>query len=73
MWKMVERCTADGTLEALRNGNLATGIPVGNRKPAPEKPTWKRQGENGPAGSKVPKSAAPQERDEESDGGFFEK
>ena len=72
MWKVIQRCNADGTLEALRDGKLATSIPVGTRKPGREKPKSKREGQNGRAGSKSSKSAAPQEQAEESDGGFFE-
>lgn len=72
MWKMVEQSTVDGTLEALRDGKLATSMPRDKRKPAPEKPKSKPEGKNGRAGSKSSKSAAPQVQDEESDGGFFE-
>lgn len=72
MWKVVEQCTADGTLEALRDGKLATGIPVGHWKPALEKPSSKSQSKNDRGRSRSSKSAALQEHDEESDGGFFE-
>lgn len=72
MWNVVEQCTADGTLEALRDGKLANTIPSGKKKPAAEKPRSKRKGKNGRAESKSTKGAAPQEQDEESDGGFFE-
>ena len=74
MWKMVERCSVDGTLDALRDGKLATGIPVGQKKPAPEKPRSNREGKNGGTGSKSAKGAAPleQDEDEDDDGGFFE-
>ena len=70
VWKIVEQCTAEGTLEALKDGKLATSIPVGKREPAPEKPRSNREGKNGGAGSKSSKT---QGQDEESDGGFFEK
>ena len=72
IWKMVEQCTADGTLEALRDGKLVTGTPAKEKKPPPEKPRSTRNGENGLAGSELAKDTAPQEG-EESDGGFFEK
>ena len=74
MWKIVEQCSADGTLEALREGKLAMGIPAGKKTPGPEKPTSKRErNKNTRAGSKSSKSAVPpQEQHEESDGGFFE-
>ena len=72
MWDVVERCTADGTLETLRDGKLAMSIPAGNRKIHPEKARSKRQSKNDRAGSKASKSAVPKEQDEESDGGFFE-
>ena len=72
MWDVVERCTADGTLETLRDGKLATSIPAGNRKIYPEKARSKRQSKNDRAGSKASKSAVLREQDEESDGGFFE-
>lgn len=67
MWKVVEQCTADGTLGALREGNLETGIPTGK-----EKPRSKRKGKDDGAGSKSSKGAALKEQDEASDGGFFE-
>ena len=73
MWKVVERCTAEGTLEALREGRVAVGISVGKGTPAPEKNRSKREAKKGHVGSKSSKSVAPQEQDEESDGGFFEK
>ena len=70
MWDVVERCTADGTLEALRDGKLATGKVAGNRKHEPEKARSKRQSKNG---REVSKGAVAQEQQqEESDGGFFE-
>lgn len=72
MWKEVERCTTEGTLEALRDGKLATSIQVGKRRPAREKPRLKRDGKDDRAGSKLSKSAALQNQDEEDDGGFFE-
>ena len=72
IWNMVEQCTADGTLEALRDGKLVTGISAKEKKPPPEKPRSTRKVENGLAESKLAKDIAPQE-DEESDGGFFEK
>lgn len=72
MWKVVERCTADGTLEALRDGKLATSIQAGKKKNVPEIPRAKRGSESGHAGSKSVKSAARREQDEDSDGGFFE-
>ena len=66
MWKTVEQCTADGTLEALRDGKLATDTAVEKKKLDNEEP---REGKNG---SKTSKSPPPKEQDEESDGGFFE-
>ena len=69
MWDVVERCSADGTLEALRDGKLATGIIVGNRKHGPEKARSKRGSRND---REVAKGAVEQEQHEESDGGFFE-
>ena len=71
IWKMVEQCTADGTLEALRDGKLVTGISAKEKRPPPEKIRPTRKGENGLTGSKPAKNIAPQEG-EESDGGFFE-
>lgn len=74
MWMVVERCTADGVLEALRDGKLADGISVGKKKAAADKTRSKREGKNGRAGgSKSLKNAESTEQDEESDGGFFEK
>ena len=72
MWDVVERCTADGTLDALRDGKLATSLPVGHRKHQLEKARSKRPSKNDRAGSKMSKSAGAQEQHEESDGGFFE-
>ena len=72
IWKMVEQCTADGTLEALRDGKLGTGVSTKEKKPSLEKPRSTRKGENGLAGSEPAKDTTPQEG-EESDGGFFEK
>ena len=72
LWKVVEQCTADGTLEALRDGKLATRIPVSERKTTMEKPRSKGESKNGRNGSQSSKSAAPQKQDEGSDGGFFE-
>ena len=73
MWDVVERCTADGTLDALRDGKLAEGIVAGNnRKHSTGKARSKRQSKNDRAGSKASKSAGAQEQHEESDGGFFE-
>ena len=72
LWKVVEQCTADGTLEALRDGKLATRIPVGKRKTTLEKLRSKGESKNGRDESELSKSAVPQEQDEGSDGGFFE-
>ena len=72
MWKVVEQCTADGNLEALREGKLATGIPASKRASAPEKSTSKHNNKTARAGSKSSQGAVPQEQHEESDGGFFE-
>lgn len=73
MWQVVEQCTAQGTLEALRDGKVATSISIGERKPsAPEKPRSKQDNKNGPAGLKSSKTTARQAQDDESDGGFFE-
>ena len=70
MWKVVERCTAEGTLEALRDGKLATSI---SRKPAVQETRSKSESKNSRAGSKSSQGAVPQEQQhEESDGGFFE-
>ena len=69
MWHVVERCAAEGTLEALRDGKVAIGIPGGKLTPAMEKDGEKREGKSG---SKAAKSAALLERDGDSDGGFFE-
>ena len=72
MWDVVERCTADGTLDALRDGKLATGMVAGNRKYGPEKVGSKRQSKNDRAASKASKGAVAEEQHDESDGGFFE-
>lgn len=75
MWQVVQQCTAEGTLEALRDGKWATSTPVGKRKPsAPEKLGSKHDNKNGPAaaGSQSSKTTARQAQDDESDGGFFE-
>ena len=72
LWKVVEQCTADGTLEALRDGKLATRIPVSRRKTTPEKPRSKGESKNSRDESQSSKSVAPQRQDEGSDGGFFE-
>lgn len=74
MWKMVERCSADGTLDTLRDGKLETSIPVGKRRPAPEKLRSNQERKDGGTGSKSAKGAAPleQDEDEDGDGGFFE-
>ena len=72
IWNMVEQCTVDGTLEALRDGKLVSGIIAQERRSPPENPRLKRKGKNDRAGSKPAKDIAPQEGDE-SDGGFFEK
>lgn len=73
MWEVVERCTADGTLDALRDGGLATGMAAGNGKHRPEKGRSKRPSKNDRVGSKAAKGAvAQEEQGEESDGGFFE-
>ena len=72
MWKLVEQSTADGTLEALRDGKLATSSSGDGRKPAPDEPGSRREGNNSRAASTFSKIAALQVQDEESDGGFFE-
>ena len=74
MWHVVERCAAEGTLEALREGKLAAGIPIGRTTPAPlEKAGAKCEGRNGGlVESKAAKRAKSLERDGDSDGGFFE-
>ena len=73
VWKMVEQCTADGTLEALRDGKLVTGPSAKEKKPRPEKTRPIRKGGNGLTGSKSAKYVAPPRQEgEESDGGFFE-
>lgn len=73
MWQVVEQCTAEGTLEALRDGKLATSAPVDKRKPsAPEKPWSKHASKTSAARSKSSKTTARQAQEEESDGGFFE-
>ena len=74
MWHVVERCAAEGTLEALRDGKVATGISVGKGTPAMVK-AGKRGGRDGLVGSesaKSAKSAKPREQEGDSDGGFFE-
>ena len=73
MWDVVERCTADGTLDALRDGKLTTSIVAGNGKHQPKEARSKRQSKNDRAASKAAKSAvAQEEQQDESDGGFFE-
>ena len=72
MWDVVERCTADGTLDALRDGKLVTGMVAGKRKRHPAKARSKRQSKNDRAGSRASKGAVAQEQHDESDGGFFE-
>ena len=72
MWDVVERCTADGTLDALRDGKLATSMVAGNSTHRPEKDRSKSQGKNDRTASKASKGAVAQEQHDESDGGFFE-
>lgn len=72
MWDAVERCTADGTLDALRDGKLATSMVAGDRKHRPGKARSKHQSKNDRAASKASKGAVAQEQHDESDGGFFE-
>ncbi|KAM0802222.1 hypothetical protein BDR22DRAFT_803841 [Usnea florida] len=73
IWKMVEQCTEDGTLEALRDGKLVTGLSAKEKKSPPEKTRPTRKGGNGLTGSKPAKDVAPLPQEgEESDGGFFE-
>lgn len=71
IWNMVEQCTADGTLEALRDGKLLTSISAKEKKSPPDEKRSTRRGENALTASKPAKVIAPQEG-EESDGGFFE-
>lgn len=71
MWQVVERCTAEGTLEALREGKVVTGIPGGERTPATER-TGKRDGKEGRVGSEPAKRVESKGQDGDSDGGFFE-
>lgn len=73
MWQRIEQCTVEGTLEALRDGKLATSTPLGTRNSsAPEKSRSKHDSKNVPTGSKSLKAIVRQAQDEESDGGFFE-
>ena len=81
MWKLVERCAADGTLEALRDRKLAgisTPEAAAKREPPRKKEKAVSRSERdgrsggGGAGSLLSKGAVSQEPDEESDGGFFE-
>ena len=70
MWKVVERCSAEGTLEALREGKLlTTGIIPASEEATRESKNRRRRG----AGSENPsKRAVTQDEEEKSDGGFFE-
>ena len=75
MWKVVERCAADGTLEALRDGKIATGMSLAKKELTGERSGSKRKGKNGRAGPQSSKSEVLQKQDEEDDdddGGFFE-
>lgn len=79
MWRIVENCMREGTLEALRNGKLSITISMGNKKPTKAK-AHARGPEGGVTvdfGSKPEPTEARKEEEqdssEESDGGFFEK
>ncbi len=78
MWKIVEKCIEDGTLEALRNGKLTTTLATGRKKPASAKAHARGPGggvmTNFSTAPEPTKKRPSQERDssDESDGGFFE-
>lgn len=75
MWRIVESCMKQGTLEALRDGKMTRELPITSRPPP-------KDHARGPGGgvmldaskSNSSKAAQPNERevDDESDGGFFE-
>lgn len=70
MWLVVERCTAEGTLEALREGKV-DGIPGGERTAKTEE-SGKREGRNGRVRFESAKRVESKGQDGDSDGGFFE-
>lgn len=79
MWRIVENCMKDGTLEALRNGKLTTSLGMGRKKPATAKAHARGSGGgvmvdfgSTPAPNEV-QAAQDQGLSDESDGEFFER
>lgn len=72
MWKSVEQCTADGSLEALRNGRLTTKSTGDKKPPSTKTPTSKRADKGGARRPKPANDEPAPKNEEESDGGFFE-
>ncbi|PLN76357.1 hypothetical protein BDW42DRAFT_178910 [Aspergillus taichungensis] len=82
MWRVVERCMKEGTLDRLREGKLGEDSSAkGEKEGRKEKDTTrKKQKESGASGKSSDKAGSrkrdvpvvPEEQDEESDGGFFE-
>ena len=76
MWKLVETCMTDGTLLALRNGQLRKDLTHANSQQSlsaaaghhERAETIKKRSSKGV----LPKKTTPQEHDGDSDGGFFE-
>lgn len=74
MWKVVESCMKDGTLQALRDSNLrsATALPIRPRASTKtgHRSVSKKQQEATKAGCSETMAVA--ENEDHSDGGFFE-
>lgn len=74
MWKVVEKCMEDGTLDALRDGTLDIVLGIGRMKLfKKDTRSLKSQMKNKVNfGSKPSMNGQSTEMDEDSDGGFFE-
>ena len=69
MWKLVEICMTEGTLEALRNGRLRGSLPLTSS----QQPTTTAASQNKSGNEKLSaKKNISQETEDGSDGGFFE-
>ncbi|KAL8667307.1 MAG: hypothetical protein Q9202_000880 [Teloschistes flavicans] len=75
MWTVVENCMKDGTLQALRDGNLRTNTNLTSRAQPPAKSAgprrFQKQRNDGHPAEDSGRTTA-KEREDESDGGFFE-
>ena len=76
IWNVVEKCMAEGTLEALRDGRLKKSLPdersQQHAQPKARLDESSKKVKHSDGKGFTTNKSAPEEKDNESDGGFFE-